>query len=451
MLEIKDNFDQIEFEENINFINKNPIININHLESINENIDDSQNSSIIVESCYIIDSSDSFLIEENKKGINEEKRNVLPYIKEDDTKIIEFKKIIGKHKNSADFIRDFNSNYFISGGIDNKLILYSSDYQKIKEKKLGYLLFNMNKAKTENDNNLDILVTSDVKLYLIKIDENKYKFNNYRETKIYKFCFEVNNYYYIIGDESGCYLFYNIFSKIIQNKKDIQITNKFYNSGIQINKYVIALTSNRILPNGEDKLIFFNCLLRQKIYEIEGFSYISSSSSNGLSIINKNEDKILLCACKKYLKCQQNGILLVNFKTGKKETIKHYFYDTGNFEVNCFCQIFILDKTNNKILDDNKITIATDYFLVGGFERKKGKGTIKLYKIINNKNFLETKIEFIQDITFGKNDIFKGFKGAITNIIQTKNNGNLLITCWDENVYLFSKPNIDYLLFYDKN
>ena len=442
---------QNEFDKNINSIYKDHIININHLESINEDVNNSQDSSIIVDSCYILDSSDSFLIEESKKGINEEKRKVLPYIKKDDAKILEFKKIIGKHKNSADFIRDFNNNYFISGGIDNKLVLYSSDYQKIKEKKLGYLLFNMNKAKTGDNNTLDIIVTSNVNLYLIRIDENKYIFNNYRETKSYKFCFEVSNYHYIIGDKSGCYMFYNIFSKIIQYQKDIQISNKFYNSGIQINKYVIALTSNRILPNGEDKLILFNCLLKQKTYEIEGFSYISSSSSNGLSIINKGEDKILLCAYKKYLKCQQNGILLINVKMGEKETIKYYFYDTGNFEVNCFCQIFVLDETNNKILDDNKITIETNYFLVGGFERKKGKGLIKLYKIINNKNFLETKIEFIQDITIEKNEIFKGFKGAITNIIQTKNNGNLLMTSWDENVYLFSKPNMDYLLFYDKN
>ena len=114
-----------------------------------------------------------------------------------------------------------------------------------------------------------------------------------------------------------------------------------------------------------------------------------------------------------HLKCQKNGILLINVKITEKETIKYYFYDTGNFEANCFCQIFILDKTNNKILDGNKITIATYYFLVGGFESKKCKGIIKLYKIINNENFLETKIEFIQDIKIEKNEILKDLKGLL--------------------------------------
>ena len=447
MLAIKENIENREFEKNINFINKEHIITTNQLESIYENMN-IENSSIIVESCYILDSSDSFLVEEKEK-----KRKVLPYIKEDDTKIIEFKKIIGKHKQSADFIRDFNNNYFISGGIDNKLIIYSSDYKKIKERKLGYLLLNINKTNTINNNNLEILLNSNEKSYLIKIDEYKFRINAYREMKGYNFCLEINNYYYIMGNKSGCYMFYNMFSKIIQNKAIVQITDKFYNSGIQINKNIIVLTSNSIVPNGEDKLIIFNCLVKQIIYEIEGFSYISSSSSNGLSIINKNEDLILLCACKKYLKCQRNGILLVNInvKNGEKETMKYFFYDTGFFEIYCFCQIFILDKTNNKVLDDKKIIIGTDYFLVGGFEKKKGKGIIKLYKIINNQNFLETKIEFIQDITFGKNNKFKGFKGPITNIIQTKNNGHLLITCWDGNVYLFSKPNINCFLFYDNN
>ena len=41
---------------------------------------------------------------------------------------------------------------------------------------------------------------------------------------------------------------------------------------------------------------------------------------------------------------------------------------------------------------------------------------------------------------------FKGFNGAISCIEQQKSNGNILITCWDGNVYLFEKVNLEQLL-----
>ena len=145
----------------------------------------------------------------------------------------------------------------------------------------------------------------------------------------------------------------------------------------------------------------------------------------------------------------KNGILMVNFNS-EYEEFNNSFYDTENFEIYCFCQISILNKSKFNILEDNIQTIATNYFLVGGFERKKSKGMIKLFKIIYDKNFLETKIEYIQDIEIKKSEEFKGFNGAVNNIIQIKKNLNILIACMDGNIYLFKPSNIDYFLFYDK-
>ena len=115
-----------------------------------------------------------------------------------------------------------------------------------------------------------------------------------------------------------------------------------------------------------------------------------------------------------------------------KKNINYKFYKTQNFEVHCFCQI---------ILDN----VPTNYFFVGGFNSNsiKGEGIIKLYILNLNKNFNEITFEYLQDIIINKNYIdFKGFQSAISCITQSLN-GNILITCWDGNVYLFSPPNID--------
>jgi hypothetical protein len=255
--------------------------------------------------------------------------------------------------------------------------------------------------------------------------------------------------YILICNEKGIFQLNDLFIKIIEPVDNI-IINKSFWGGIQIYENLFAFTSNKILLNGEDELIIFNSSSKKIINTFDNYSFCLYQ--NNLSLIskeNESNNKILLCACKKYIKSQKNGILLVKIPINFINNITKAFYDTGKFEVYCFCQIYILDKTNNKILDENKITIATDYFLVGGFDKNKGRGIIKLYKIIENKTFLESKIEYIQDIEIEKKENFKGFKGPITSIIQTKRNGDLLVTCWDGNVYLLEKPNIELFLFYD--
>ena len=99
----------------------------------------------------------------------------------------------------------------------------------------------------------------------------------------------------------------------------------------------------------------------------------------------------------------------------------------------CFCPIYDIIQTNNKFEKE------TEYFLVGGFDNDKGEGLIKLFKFIYNK----TDIEFIQDIEFEKNGTFKGFEGPINSLIQSKCKGNILATCYDGNVHLFSPLNVD--------
>ena len=219
--------------------------------------------------------------------------------------------------------------------------------------------------------------------------------------------------------------------------------------GINLGNNTLALTSNSIVPSGEDKLILYNNSIERIKKEINGYSF--RISSNCLSLIESEKDgkktKILLCACKKYSKNQKNGILLVDLsKFDENEKTNELFYDTDHFEVDCFCPISIVENTNprEEITKKNNITITkTDFFFVGGFDEEKREGKIKLYKINYNNNNID--IEYIQDI-INNDEKFEGFDRSITSIIQSDIIGNILVTSMDGNVYLFKPPNIDYLL-----
>ena len=165
------------------------------------------------------------------------------------------------------------------------------------------------------------------------------------------------------------------------------------------------------------------------------------------------KNKILLCACKKYLSNQKNGILLVNIQLNE-EQVENPFYDTGDFEVYCFCPLFKNDETNILEVQSDFIFKETEYFLVGGFDNYKGEGMIKLYKILYSDKAYKAKIEYLQDIVFDRNENFEGFKGAINCIIQTKKSKDkerILASCYDGNIYLLSKPNLEYYLNENEN
>jgi len=223
--------------------------------------------------------------------------------------------------------------------------------------------------------------------------------------------------------------------------------------GIQINKNIIALTSNKIISKGKDKLIFYH-LYGKKICEtIEGFSHILSINSLTLlpisrkSLESQDKMKYLVCACKKYSKNQKNGILFIKINFINKNDIKikdKYFYETGNFEVYCFCPIYNITNNNNINFNKKIKKKRTRYFLVGGFDKIKGRGLIQLYKIINNGNKL--KISYINNVGINENNSksFQGYIGPITCIIQSNNDGKIIASCYDEKIYLFEKPNLNF-------
>ena len=138
-----------------------------------------------------------------------------------------------------------------------------------------------------------------------------------------------------------------------------------------------------------------------------------------------NGDK-LLCACKKYEKNEENGILLVDLNYSHENKFRYKFFNTGNIEIYCFCQIY----------EESK------FFLIGCFDLDKRISLVKLYKLREGK---ELGIRYLQDIE-NIDDIFGGFELPVNNIVQIKDTGKIIITTMDGKIYLFSKPNLDLYL-----
>ena len=425
-------------------------------------------------------------------------------------KIIEFIQEMGNHnhngKHTAEFIKEIIKNkefYFISGGDDKTLKLYGPNFSKKKELENKYAFYDI--CEKLSGNNLEFYLCTNNQLIKYKYDFKptiqSYEFDDsYPSFSNDDKCLSILGIRgkginkLIIACQTGV-LLYDYPDNIEKKGRMFQKTkDKSYKGLIQIDKKgdLIALTSNEILPGGENKLLIYN-LKDDKlecIKQIENYSFIAKA--NGMATIyledNYKEEEYLICACKKYSEDllpttqektdQKNGILLVNIQ---KDYID--FYDTKEFEVYCFCPIVgkvrALGTVFVEINAQNHAPEGTRFFLAGGFDTILGEGKIKLFKLIDGENTAK-KIKFLQDIEIdkyepeiiktasnngeakedekgGENKVktekkdntnkdgehFTGFHGAISSIIQSTIEKYILVSCYDGKICLFSKPNLE--------
>jgi len=167
--------------------------------------------------------------------------------------IIEFLKVIGKHNNTAEYIKELSNGIIISGGNDNNLLLYDSHefFKKIGDIEL--INYCINELPRDNEE-IKIMVCSYKQFIIHEINPN-IQITNIFETKgidgINFFMMKNNNY--IICGKNEVYLI-NFSLNNFQNIKKNIIIQKSFRGGIKINDEIIALASNRVLSNGEDKI-----------------------------------------------------------------------------------------------------------------------------------------------------------------------------------------------------
>lgn len=378
-------------------------------------------------------------------------------------KITEYENIIGNHKIekkeadstklptlTADKIYEMREG-FASMGTNNIINIYNKSYKKVMDiKQKSDFAFSICEMECQNKILTLIPFKAQLNIYNISLEDKKFELENnlsYKNSIILFLLKESNNNYFICCKDNIKWQD-NMFKRIFkQEYGKLEITS--VKSGLKLNQNIIVFKSCSIKNSF---LKFYNCLSKIIINtEIKGHSLLYST--NGLSLIPRKEinskNIYLLCACKKYNKNQKNGILLVSLNHNyNKLKMSKKFFNTKNFEIFCFCPILIKDRT--AVLKNQYIMEDTNYFLVGGFQKDKCQGMIKLYKIVKyGEEYYDAKIEYIQDInleSFGKNK----FKKPISDIIQSKIDGNILITCWNGNVYKLLYPNIEYYLKNDE-
>ena len=333
-------------------------------------------------------------------------------------------------------VKEMKYNYFYAYG-DKIIDIIDKSYNKKKEILLDEKILNISERISSQNNHVELIACCAKNLNLIKIDINRLEFTvtQYQISNKFCFlCFNIINNTYIISGDSVIKAFENLFTPSWEDTNQIY-SNKLYHSGMKLSDTEIILTSNNLMKKGENNLIIINIIKNKVIENIRGYSYVLGPNGIGVMNLNDNKDKLIIAGCKKYFSNQKNGIVLIDYKKDqeKKEIIRHIFYETDNFEVNCICPI--LDTKNDK----------KNFFLVGGFDPEIGEGKIKLYQIINNEEGFSSII-YLQDIEFELESKFQGFEMPVSCIKQSSIDGKLLVTSLDHNIYLFSKPNLEFYI-----
>ncbi len=399
-----------------------------------------------------------------KPEVNEEKKEnkKIRLIDCSKLKIINFIKCIAKHKNTVQMIKQLPCGNYVSCGFDGQIFLFDENLNQIhSDNTIKYPIYSISEIPgTQNE----FMACCPEKIYLLSINDNKINVDSKRLITE-----SLNLFSFSTKEDEIIFCGNNTISKFNGKIKEITIENNNNNKSIlnsitatcgkKLTDNIFAIVSNKIMENGDDKLLYYNINKWNVFKKEEDYSFNTGPNSlflietdidinkednnkrksnrkkknkkNNIIIKNKNEKaKLLFCACTKYEQDQKNGILVL---CPYNISIKKKFYDTEDFEVFCFCLL-------NNDINDKK------YLLVGGFDNNLNQGIIKLYDIILYNEIELTELKFNRNIKD-----FSRFKQPISCIIQSPKTGEIVVTCWDGTINLFSKPNIEQLEQLEQN
>ena len=453
----KDNYSVIQEGNNI-VVNE---VNENMLEINEDKFNKGSETSIMIQS-LTIQSRIEPETEIRSELINiNYKCDFKQFQKSDKYKIIDYYKSLKESKkiNNSYFhyTKNLSKGHYLISGNSHLILIYNANF----EKKLEFELNSKPKNIYEISNNknqseeLTLLACCRKEIVVITIDTNNYKYDlkvQYERNFIdFNSWYNLDDKYLICGVKGGFFL---------ENSENFckirQIFETNYINGINLKKKIFAFSSNKLLPNGENKLLIYDFQRNKILKEILNDSL--KISNNGLNLINLDKiqsintnREILLCSCSSREKGKngKNGFLMVDMCLDKNEFLES-FYETQEFEAHCFCQLSVVTN-NNSVNDDiskgKNIDIKeTEYFLVGGFDLMKRIGCVKLYQLKYDKDNNKINIRYLIDMATENVDEFRGFGMEVSCITQSRITGNLLITCLDGNIYLFKPPNLELFL-----
>ena len=438
-----------------------PLLKISDIFAENEKIwkkiDSSTNDNRIVKDKMPIN------VEEKKIKINKIKR------------IFEIKKVIKKHTDSVQMIKEFPCGNFVSCGLDGQLVLYDENMEVINNVNIENWIYSISEIP---DTQNEFMACCPEKIFLVTIKDNELHIQNKRlnlKNSLNKYSFSTKEDETILCGNNSVTQYKGYIKDIQKENNDIYVLNSLpATCGKKITKNIIAVVSNKVYKNGQDILKIINTNNKNELKQIE---YSFNTSPNSLLIIdtnikikssnsvnseggnkkkkrNKNKNKsnihnnstenakLLFCSCTKYFEEQKNGIFIMCPNMNAKR-IQDEFYYTGDFEVFCFC---LLKKSANEVKgenDENGKNVDKHFLLVGGYDNNFNKGLVKIFEIIYDT---DDKIELTK-LKFRRNAYnLSNSKQPINCIIQSSKTGEIIVTSWDGSVKLFNKPNLDILI-----
>ena len=343
-----------------------------------------------------------------------------------DYKIIQFEKMIYKHNESVKFFLILKNGYYLSCGDSGVIILYNQDFKiLLKKDNFDDILYHITEINDYKEN-IELIECYGQYVYEILINKTNYRvvFKKYEvPKKKILYCEKIKEDEYVMAGINGAIKVIDMFNDTKDEKMVYNLLEFSVKTGLVINHKYVVLISNELIPKGLNKLAICNLFENKVEYSISDYSFNLSENSLSFITLDKSSN-ILLCAIKKYKSSQKNGILAVDMNLVRGKDLQYRFYDSGNFQPYCFCQLF-----------------KSSYILVGGHDLNKRSGMIRMYNINNNIN----ELMYIQDIEINEEDeIDNKFDMPVNNIVQIKETGKLIITCLDGYIFLFSKPNLDY-------
>ena len=335
--------------------------------------------------------------------------------------------IILKKQINAKFILELGNGFYLGWGKEKDINIYDENLSILKKikrfKNYKYQILNIleiyyEKYKEENY----IIISSNANFNLFKI---KFKTFDYFHIHIEDYYLYHISYFNI---EKNNHLF--------TSKNGSTWSIGEYQNSLKINNEITILTSNSLIKEKKEKLIYYNTKKKEKINQIEGYSF--SPTLNGLSLI-KN---VIICICTKFYQHQKNGLLIIPLLNNNQK-MKEKFYETDNFEPHCIYPLLLIDNKSKVIINkEDIIKKETDFFLVGGLDLEKITGKIKLYKLIYDDIASDYRIEFIEDIELKDNEGIIEIESTVNCIIQSTKDGNILFICSNGDLYIFPTPNL---------
>ena len=412
-------------------------------------------------------------IVKDKMPINvEEKKIKINKIKS----IFEIKKIIKKHTDSVQMIKELPCGNFVSCGLDGQLVLYDENMEVINNVNIENWIYSISEIP---DTQNEFMACCPEKIFLVTIKDNELHIQNKRlnlKNSLNKYSFSTKEDETILCGNNSITQYKGYIKDIQKENNDIYVLNSLpATCGKKITKNIIAVVSNKVYKNGQDILKIINTNNKNELKQIE---YSFNTNPNSLLIIdtnikiksssnsnseggnkkkkrNKNKNKsnvhnngtenakLLLCACTKYSEEQKNGIFIMCPNINAKR-IQDEFYDTGDFEVFCFCHLINAKEEKGKNDENGENYSDKHFLLVGGYDDNLNKGLVKIFEIIYDIN---DKIELTK-LKFRRNAYnLSNSKQPINCIIQSSKTGEIIVTSWDGSVKLFKKPNLDILIF----